>query len=81
MEIEVTAAETQNYVEKLVNVVAKTMVKAFENLTIEDVDMFKLGYSKAVDDFVELYKSKTTMENELVDKIAEQLKGAKQNED
>ena len=39
------------------------------------------SYSKAVDDFVELYKSKTTMENELVDKIAEQLKGAKQNED
>lgn len=39
------------------------------------------SYNKAVDDFVELYKSKTTMENKLVDEIAEQLKGAKQNED
>lgn len=38
------------------------------------------SYSKAIDDFVELYKSKTAMENELVDKIAEQLKGAKQND-
>lgn len=28
-------------------------------------------------DFVELYKSKTTMENKLVDEIAEQLKGGK----
>jgi hypothetical protein len=39
------------------------------------------SYNKAIDDFVELYKYKTTMENKLVDEIAEQLKGAKQNED
>lgn len=39
------------------------------------------SYSKAVDDFVKLYKSKTKMEHELVDKIAEQLKGVKRNED
>lgn len=38
---------------------------------------YKFGYNKAIDDFVELYKSKTTMENKLVDEIAEQLKGGK----
>lgn len=55
MTIEATAVETQNYVEELVNVVAKTMVKAFENLTIEDVDMFKLGYSKGISDFTDKF--------------------------
>lgn len=34
----------------------------------------KTEYNKAIDDFVNLFKSKTTMENVLVDKIAEQLK-------
>lgn len=38
---------------------------------------YKFGYNKAIDDFVELYKSKTTMENKLVYEIAEQLKGGK----
>ena len=36
-----------------------------------------LVITKLFDDFVELYKSKTTMENKLVDEIAEQLKGGK----
>lgn len=98
MKIETTDIEVQNYVKKLVNVVAKTMVDSFENLTIEDVNMFKLGYNKAIDDFrEELLKvdnsaipqhcqakfcegncKKCTSE---IYKIAEQLKGAKQNED
>ena len=39
------------------------------------------SYSKAVDDFVKLYKSKTKMEHELVDKIAEQLKESCSNAD
>lgn len=30
--------------------------------------------NKAIDDFVNLFKSKTTMENNLVEEIAEQLK-------
>ena len=30
--------------------VAKTLVGAFENLKIEDVNMFQLGYNKAIDD-------------------------------
>lgn len=44
----------KNYVEILVNTVAKTLVEAFENLTIEDVNMYKIGYFKAIDDFVKL---------------------------
>lgn len=30
---------------------------------------------KVVDEFVKIYKSKTSMENKLIDEIAEQLKG------
>ena len=44
--------ENKDYVVQLVNTVAKTMVEAFENLKIEDVNMFQLGYNKAIDDFV-----------------------------
>lgn len=36
--------------------------------------MLKEQYNKAVDDFVNLYKYKTSMENNLVDEIAEYLK-------
>lgn len=36
--------------------------------------MLKEQYNKAVDDFVNLYKHKTSMENNLVDEIAEYLK-------
>jgi hypothetical protein len=43
----------ESYTERLVNAVAKTLVEAFENLTIEDVNMYKVGYIKAIDDFVE----------------------------
>ena len=42
--------ENKDYVVQLVNTVAKTMVEAFENLKIEDVNMFQLGYNKAIDD-------------------------------
>ena len=48
-----TVVENKDYIVQLVNTVAKTLVEAFENLTIEDVNMFQLGYSKAIDDFVE----------------------------
>lgn len=43
--------ENKKYIEQLVNTVAKTLIEAFEHIKIEDVDMFKLGYNKAVDDF------------------------------
>ena len=45
-------AENTDYIVQLVNTVAKTMVAAFENLTIEDVNMFQLGYNKAIDDLI-----------------------------
>ena len=45
-------AENTDYIVQLVNTVAKTMVEAFENLKIEDVNMFQLGYNKAIDDLI-----------------------------
>lgn len=48
--------ENENYVEKLVNAVSKTIVEAFEGLTITDVDMYRLGYEKAIDDVLEILK-------------------------
>ena len=47
-----TVVENKDYIVQLVNTVSKTMVEAFENLTIEDVNMFQLGYSKAIDDLI-----------------------------
>ena len=38
------------------------------------------GYNKAIEYFVMLFKSKTSMENSLVDEIAEQLKEGEENE-
>jgi hypothetical protein len=42
----------ENYIEKLCNTVAKTILEVFENLSIEDVNMYKLGYNKAIDDVI-----------------------------
>lgn len=97
MKIETIDIEVQDYVKKLVHVVTKTIVDSFENLTIEDVNMFKLGYNKAVDDLTAniterfsgmamssgLPTEGATWENAIrqVKQIAEKLKGAKQNED
>ena len=75
-----TVVENKDYIVQLVNTVAKTLVEAFENLKIEDVNMFQLGYNKAIDDFVKEYKRKTPMENRLIDEIAERLKEGEKNE-
>ena len=48
-----TVVENKDHIVQLVNTVAKTMIEAFENLKIEDVNMFQLGYNKAIDDFIE----------------------------
>ena len=74
-----TVVENKDYIVQLVNTVAKTMIEAFENLKIEDVNMFQLGYNKAVDDFVNACKSNTLCQTFGlrqcdIDKIAEQLK-------
>ena len=47
-----TVVENKDYIAQLVNTVSKAMIEAFENLKIEDVNMFKLGYNKAIDDFI-----------------------------
>ena len=46
-----TVVENKDYIVQLVNIIAKTMIEAFENLKIKDVNMFQLGYNKAIDDF------------------------------
>lgn len=37
-----TVVENKDYIVQLVNIIAKTLIEAFENLKIEDVNMFKL---------------------------------------
>ena len=76
-----TVVENKDYIVQLVNTVAKTMVEAFENLKIEDVNMFQLGYNKAIDDFVNACEKQfTTMYGQRyvdmrdIKNIAEQLK-------
>ena len=68
--------ENKDYVVQLVNTVAKTIIEAFENLKIEDVKMFQLGYNKAIDDVKSVILQ--TLDNEiLVDTLhlrLEQLK-------
>lgn len=41
----------ENYIERLFNSVAKAVMEAFENLTIEDVDMYKIGYNNAIEEY------------------------------
>lgn len=49
--------ENKNSYQKYVDNIASTLVDAIENLSIEDIDMYKIGYNKAIDDFVKnLYK-------------------------
>lgn len=82
------------YFSKLCDIVSKKIVEAFENLTIEDINMYQLGYNKAIDDFVErLIRyvdcghlcSPTEMRwsdlsvGEMVKKLAEQLKAGVSN--
>ena len=45
-----TVVENKEYIVQLVNIIAKTLIEAFENLKIEDVNMFQLGYNNAIDD-------------------------------
>lgn len=66
----------KNYTEKLCNTVAETIVGAFERITIDDVNMYKLGYNKAIDDFKKemIRSSLTEREKEYIRYKAEQLK-------
>ena len=76
-----TVVENKDYIVQLINVVAKTLVEASENLKIEDVNMFQLGYNKAIDDFVNACEKQfTTMYGQRyvdmrdIKNIAEKLK-------
>ena len=74
-----TVVENNDYIVQLVNTVAKTMIEAFENLKIEDVNMFQLGYNKAIDDFVNACKEDILCQTfglhiKGIERIAEQLK-------
>ena len=53
-----SVVENKKYIEQLVETASKTLVEAFENIKIEDVDMFRLGYNKAIDDFANTLKQK-----------------------
>ena len=80
-----TVVENKDYIAQLVNTVTKTMIEAFENLNIEDVNMFQLGYNNAIDDFVNSCKENTMCKTfglrEIdIEKMAEQLKGDGNNE-
>ena len=55
-----TVVENKDYIAQLVNTIAKTLIEAFENLKIEDVNMFQLGYNKAIDDFVNACEKQVT---------------------
>ena len=82
-----TVVENNDYIVQLVNTIAKTLIEAFENLKIEDVNMFQLGYNKAIDDFVKFANTMPTVEKEdgevrpmWLEEIAEQLKEGGKNE-
>ena len=85
--------ENKEYIVQLVNTVAKTLIEAFENLKIEDVNMFQLGYNKAIDDFVKAIVDRGLSANDdkycitrygnylkVIKEIAEQLKACVENE-
>lgn len=73
------------HIEKLVDTVAKTLVEAFENLTIEDVNMYQIGYNKAIEEFKqELLKHQEGNVDTFVwcsdiNRIAEQMKAGGEN--
>ena len=82
-----TVVENKDYIVQLVNTIAKTLIEAFENLKIEDVNMFQLGYNKAIDDFVNFANTMPTVEAEdgevrpmWLEEMAEQLKAGGKNE-
>jgi len=81
----------ENYMERLANAVAKTILEAIENLSIEDVNMYQLGYNKAIDNLCEAFRKdwEEQCENDMEDCInwydwliasAKQLKGEQNNE-
>ena len=80
-----TVVENKDYIVQLVNTIEKILIEAFENLNIEDVNMFQLGYNKALDDFVNVCKEDILCQTfglnaNGIERIAEQLKEGGKNE-
>lgn len=83
-----TVVENKDYIVQLVNTVSKTMIEAFENLKIEDINMFQLGYNKALDDFIHECDKKCgfysginkQLTRDMLLEIAEKLKAGGENE-
>ena len=81
-----TVVENKDYIVQLVNTIAKTLIEAFENLKIEDVNMFQLGYNKAIDDFVNFANTMPTVDVDgeirpmWLEEMAEQLKAGGEND-
>ena len=82
-----TVVENKDYIVKLVNTIEKTLIESFENLKIEDVNMFQLGYNRAIDDFVKFANTMPTVKEEdgtirpmWLEEIAEQLKAGGEND-
>ena len=74
------------YFSKLCDIVVKTIVEALESLTIEDINMYQLGYNKAIDDFVKFANTMPTVETEdgtnrpmWLEEMAERLKAGAGN--
>lgn len=66
----------KDYVIQLLNAVGKSMIEAFKNLKIEDVNMYKLGYNKAIDNYEDklLYQIGDLGIRDIIQETAEQLK-------
>ena len=81
-----TVVENKEYIVQLVNTIAKTLIEAFENFKIEDVNMFQLGYNKAIDDFVKFANTMPTVEVDgeirpmWLEEMTEQLKEGGKND-
>ena len=74
------------YFSNLCDIVLKTIVEALESLTIEDINMYQLGYNKAIDDFVKFANTMPTVKEEngtirpmWLEEMAEQLKAGGNN--
>ena len=75
--------ENKKNIAESVNTVAKIIVEAFEKIKIEDVNMFQIGYNRALDDIVTIIKERVGMDWEwdfmFIEQIAEELKAGEKN--
>lgn len=75
--------ENIDLIKQLAIKVSKAMIKAFENLKIEDVNMFKLVYNNAIEDFEEklLYQIGDIGIRKIIEETAERVKACGEAEE